>query len=1128
MGNTLAANPQTTPLAVTTSGTALSGVTVTQVTTGSNFACALSNAGAASCWGSDSNEQLGNAGAANPQPTALAVTTTGTPMAGVILTQIGAGNTFGCALGSTGAAYCWGHGIDGDLGYNSVTSSPVPVAVSTSGVLSGMTLTQVSPAGAPFVCALDTFGAAYCWGTNTTGQAGNPDTAVSFLVPVTVAPSQPTTIAAGNTHSCEIDSGKAYCWGTNTYGELGNFSLMPSSVPVAVWTSGVLSGVTLTDITTGTNFSCALSSAGAAYCWGLNTSGQLGNGTLTSPQETATAVSLGAMPAGTILTQITANGASACALASTGAAYCWGAGGSGQLGNSSTPTAQDTPVAVTTSGVLSGLILTGISSGGTSACALASTGAAYCWGAGGSGQLGNGTTTAAQSTAVAVTVTAGVLAGVTLTGISDGGSTVCVLASTGVAFCWGLGTNGQLGNSASLSSSVPVAVTATGVLSGVTVTQLELGSNSACALSAAGLGYCWGGGAAGQLGNGSTTAIQNTAVAVTATGVLTGQTLTQITLGTTFACTLSNTGADFCWGANGSGQDGNPATAVNALVPVAVTAEPTMISSGYEHACLLRDGKAYCWGDDSQGELGNNSTTTPVSTPVAVTEAGGATGIPTTAVLIQIVTANLFTCALASTGAAYCWGADSKGQLGNGLTAESNVPYLVTGSGSGSLTFTQITVGTNFACALNTAGVAYCWGANPNGQMGDNTGGVSGDTQPTPTAVTVGSPSAMPTGTVLTQISAGYGYTCALASTGAAYCWGADNNGQLGNNSTTQTLTAVAVSQGTMPTGTVLIQIADTVWTPANDSTCALSSAGAAYCWGDDTDGELGNNSTTTPVLTPVAVSLGAMPTGTTLAQITVGSNFACALSSVGIAYCWGLGTGDQLGNGGTTSSSVPVAVSQGSMPAGTTLFQISSGQLATCTQDTTGTFYCWGTNTQGELGNASTTSSTAPVTVAGIAPGPPTGVSAVAGNTSAAISWTAPTSFGTAGAATGYTATATSASGGTFTCSSATPTTLNCTINGLTNGILYTVTVITQTSDGNSVPSTSTTVTPAGLSLTSPTSLTWVLTGTGLSQSTVDSNAADEQFTVGDTLTAGWNILVSATTFTAGSYTAAEHLRNL
>jgi alpha-tubulin suppressor-like RCC1 family protein len=964
IGNASAANPQTAPLAVTTVGTPLAGVTLTQISAAlsGSTTCALSSAGAAYCWGLGTNGELGNGSTTAAQATAVAVTTSGV-LSGVTLTQISGGQDQTCALDSTGVAYCWGGNGSGDLGINSTTQSLVPVAVSTSGVLSGKVLTHISASGNFISCALDSFGAAYCWGLNSFGQAGNSDTAVNFLVPATVAPSQPATVAAGNIHSCEIDSGLAYCWGDNSNGELGNDSTMTSSVPVAARTGGVLSGVTLTQITTGTNFSCALSSAGAVYCWGLGTSGQLGNNSTTS-SSLPVAVYTGGALSGLTLTQITANGASACALASTGAAFCWGAGGSGQLGNGTTTAAQSTPVAVTTSGVLSGLILTGISDGGSTACALASTRAAFCWGAGGSGQLGNGTTTATQSTAVAVTAAAGVLAGVTLTGISDGGTTACALASTGAAFCWGAGGSGQLGNGTTTSTqSTAVAVTATGVLTGQTLTQITVGSNSSCALSSAGLGYCWGGGAIGQLGNGTTTSTQSTAVAVTATGVLTGQTLTQITVGTTFTCALSNTGADFCWGENSNGQDGNPATADNFLVPVAVMSESTMIASGYSHSCLLRNGKAYCWGNDTYGELGNNTTTTtPVSAPVAVYTAGALSGLT----LIQISAGQDWTCALASTGAAYCWGNNSIAvsgdtiDLGNNTNTASSAPVLV----SGGLFFTQISVGGDFACGLTSAGVAYCWGNNHSDQMGNGGGTAS----IVPGAVTA---TGVLSGLTLTQIDAGSSYTCALASTGAAYCWGLGTSGQLGNSASTTSSTAVAVTASGVLSGVTLVRI-----TTGGTSTCALGSAGAAYCWGAGGSGQLGNGSTTAIQNTAVAVT--ATSTGMPLAQITAGTSFACAVDVTGAAWCWGLGTpGDQLGNNLNASSSTPVAVTATGVLAGVILFQISSGQVATCAQGTTGAFYCWGTNTNGQLGNASTTSSDVPVTVAGIVPGAPTSVAA-------------------------------------------------------------------------------------------------------------------------------------------------------
>jgi alpha-tubulin suppressor-like RCC1 family protein len=1022
----------------------LPGAYVLTITAGFNHACLVS--GTTSfvdyCWGDDTYGELGNGTTtATPQSTPVTLAAS-SALTGKSIAQLNAGYQSTCATDSTGLAYCWGENNDGQVGNNTTTTADAAVAVTATGVLAGKDITEISP-GQYDTCALDSTGAAYCWGANHNGQAGNPATAVNFLVPVTVSASQTTTISAGNIHTCEINSGKAFCWGDNSNGELGNNSTMTSSVPVAAWTGGVLSGVTLTQIATGTNFSCALSAAGAAYCWGLGTSGQLGNNSVTS-SGVPVPVYTGGVLSGVTLTQIATGNNFACALSSASAVYCWGAGGSGQLGNGSTTAAQSTAVAVTATGVLSGQTLTEISVGGAFACALSSAGAVYCWGAGGSGQLGNGSTTAAQSTAVAVT-TSGVLSGLTLTGVTLGSTSACALSTVGAAYCWGAGGSGQLGNgSTTATQSTAVAVTTSGVLAGgVTLSQLNIGSNSSCALSTAGLGYCWGGGAIGQLGNGTTTAAQSTPVAVTATGVLSGQTLSQISVGTTFVCVLSNTGADFCWGEDSNGQLGNPDTADNFSVPVAVLSQATMIATGYNHSCLLRNGKAFCWGDDTYGELGNNTTTTtPVSTPVPVYTGGVLSGLT----LIQISAGQDWTCALASTGAAYCWGNNSTAvsgdlvALGNNTNTASDVPVLV----SGGLFFTQISVGGDFACGLTSAGVAYCWGNNHSGQMGN--GGTSLASVPGAVTATSGSQLYQLT---LTQIDAGDTYACALASTGAAYCWGLGTSGQLGNSASSSSSTAVAVTVSGVLSGVTLVQI-----TTGGTSTCALGSAGGAYCWGAGGSGQLGNGSTTAIQNTAVAVT--ATSTGMPLAQITAGTSFACAVDVTGAAWCWGLGTpGDQLGNNLNASSSTPVAVTATGVLAGVTLFQISSGQVDTCTQGTTGAFYCWGTNTNGQLGNGSTTSSDVPVVVVGIVPGAPTSVAAFPGNTTAAVYWATPASLGT-GTLTGYIVIA-SPSGAT--CS--TTTALTCTITGLTNGTTYTVTVITETTDGDSVNSTAATVTP-------------------------------------------------------------------
>ncbi len=225
--------------------------------------------------------------------------------------------------------------------------------------------------------------------------------------PASAASPLAATISAGTSHSCAIRSGSAYCWGSNANGQLGNNSAISSPAPVAVYTGGVLSGVTLTQISAGNGFSCALASTGTAYCWGSNANGQLGNNS-TAQSNVPVAVSTSGALSGKTLTQVDAGQNAACALTSAGAAYCWGANGSGQLGDGNSFQSL-VPVAVTTAGVLNGVTLTQITVGPVYACALGSTGTAYCWGGNGSGQLGNNSVT--QSNVPVAVTTSGVLSG---------------------------------------------------------------------------------------------------------------------------------------------------------------------------------------------------------------------------------------------------------------------------------------------------------------------------------------------------------------------------------------------------------------------------------------------------------------------------------------------------------------------------------------------------------------------------------------------------------------------------------------------------------------------------------------------------------------------------------------------
>ena len=604
LGNSTNTNSNV-PVAVTLTGV-LAGKTITAISAGTNHTCAIAS-GAAYCWGYNYNGQLGNSSTGDSN-FPVAVTLTGV-LAGKTITAISAGTNHTCAIAS-GAAYCWGYNYNGQLGNGSNTNSNVPAAV--TGLLSDKTVTAIS-AGSGHTCAIAS-GAAYCWGNNYNGQLGNGSNTNSN-VPVAVTSTGVltgktiTSISAGSNHTCAIASGATYCWGSNYYGALGNGSTENSNFPVATVNTLLKEGTTY-EISAGSGHTCAIAS-GAAYCWGNNVLGQLGNGS-SANSNLPIAIATTGILVGKTVTSISTGSQHTCAIA-TGAAYCWGYNYYGALGNGSEQTFA-TPVAVTTTGVLAGKTVTAISAGGSHTCVIAS-GAAYCWGYNGQGQLGNGSTTN-SNIPVAVTST-GVLAGKTVTAMSVGGSHTCVIAS-GAAYCWGANYSGQLGIDVAKDffgdyvQSVftsPMAVDTKGELKSKTLSSFTLlqSSGETTSVIADKKIYSWG--------NGVRLPTANSALS---SGGLKDREISMAS-GYTYGsggngCALAEASA-YCFGsAIPSGS--NTPTALGTTT--AIGEKPiSYIASNGTNSCAIAVGSLYCWGDNSNGQLGIHSVTNS-SVPVAV------------------------------------------------------------------------------------------------------------------------------------------------------------------------------------------------------------------------------------------------------------------------------------------------------------------------------------------------------------------------------------------------------------------------------------------------------------------------------------------------------------------------------
>ena len=346
------------------------------------------------------------------------------------------------------------------------------------------------------------------------------------------------------------------------------------------------------------------------------------------------------------------------------------------------------------------------------------------------------------------------------------------------------------------------------------------------------------------------------------------------------------------------------------------------VTAGIYHSCgLTPAGATYCWGQNQAGQLGDG-TTSAESRPHAVTMPAGVT-------FASIAGGGTQTCALTPAGAAYCWGVNGSGEVGDGTLERRYTPVAVTGN----LTFARIATGYQHTCGLTLAGAAYCWGVNGFGSLGDGTGAYKT------------SPAAVSGAYTFTRIATGEFHTCALTAAGAAYCWGLDRNGQLGDGGTTNQLSPVAVSAGP-----AFVRIA-----AGSDHTCGLTSAGAAYCWGFNGDGQLGDGTTENRLAPTAAV----MPSGVTFTEIIAGQFHTCGLTAGGAAYCWGFNGMGQLGDATTNRRSAPVQVT-----GGLSFAAVSAGRYHTCGVTPADAAYCWGANEFGKLGDGTTTNRSTPTPV--------------------------------------------------------------------------------------------------------------------------------------------------------------------
>lgn len=346
-----------------------------------------------------------------------------------------------------------------------------------------------------------------------------------------------------------------------------------------------------------------------------------------------------------------------CVRKADGKVQCWGDNGAGQLGDSVSFDAGPRPIVKVPQDVVGLTDAVQLASGVAHSCAVRRGGTVVCWGSNFFGQLGDGTLQRSSSPVVAQGVTDAVA-------VAAGTSFTCALLGSGTVKCWGANYSGQLGDNTKVDRPTAALVQQ---LSGVT--GLATAEHHACAIVGGGTVKCWGKNDEGQLGNGGT------AESLLPKSISSLTDIVQVVAASRFTCAVEGAGQVHCWGANTLGQlgTGSANAAPNPSPAVTAVSDAIAIWVGYEHACAVRrSGEVKCWGSAGNGQVGSGAVPDDASIPKPTAVVGMANAL-------EVSTGGDHSCATTASGAVFCWGSNTLGQLGNGTTARAYAAVPVTG-----------------------------------------------------------------------------------------------------------------------------------------------------------------------------------------------------------------------------------------------------------------------------------------------------------------------------------------------------------------------------------------------------------------------------------------------------------------
>ncbi|MEK3698235.1 hypothetical protein NYE33_14835 [Paenibacillus sp. FSL R10-2199] len=932
------------------------------------------------------------------------------------ITAIAAGNTHSLAVKSDGSVWTWGYNYTGQLGDGSTTTRVTPVQVS------GLSGVKTVAGGYSHSLAQKTDGSVWAWGNNSSGQLGD-GSIVQRLTPVAVvgntAPQVTVTTPSGTQASPSVfNITKPMIGWTQADAAVTTFTGYQVQVldesGVVVLDSGVQTSSTLLDNNT----------------WAVTTALPVGQKLQLRVKVTDGAAwsewsAMKWMTISTVLPNkvVAAGSGHSTAIDSAGLIRIWGTNGNGQLGDGSAVTVTRT-TSVNVPGV-SGAV--SVANGSSHTLVLKSDGSVMAWGFNSSGQLGDGTNVQRATPVTVSGLTSGVNA------VAAGANQSFALKSDGTVWGWGQGYGTSPVAISSLSGIVAIASCDTRVMAlksdgtvwtwsnGVTpsqvagvsgITAIAMGNGQYLALKGDGTVWSWGSNSYGEVGDGTT--VQRTIPA--AISGLNG--ITAIAAGNTHSLAVKSDGSVWTWGYNYTGQlgDGSTTTRVTPVQVSGLSGVKT-VAGGYSHSLAQKtDGSVWAWGNNSSGQLGDGSTVqrlTPVAVvgntapQVTVTTPSGTQTSPTAMTITKPTIGWTQADAAVTTFTGYqvqvldesgavvldsevqvsstlldnnTWAVSTALPAGKKLQVRVKVTDGAAWSEWSSVkwmmintvqTKNLIAAGSGHSTAIDSAGLIRIWGNNGNGQLGDG----SAVTVTRTTSVNV------PGVNGAVSVANGSSHTLVLKSDGSVMAWGYNYNGQLGDGTSVQRTTPVAVS--TLTSGIIAVAA-------GSSQSFALKSDGTVWGWGQGYGTSPVAISSLSGIVAIAAGGTNGMAlksdgtvwiwtTGGTPIQMTgvsgvtaiaVGAGQYLTLKGDGTVWSWGSNSYGEVGDGTTVQRTIPAAIS-----GLNGITAIAAGNTHSLAVKSDGSVWTWGYNGYGQLGDGSTTTRVTPVQVSGLS-----GVKTVAG----------------------------------------------------------------------------------------------------------------------------------------------------